>query len=142
MRAHPFPIHADLGDVEVLRLLSPFFEVIRSPETGGPLTGTALGTMRRLVLAGFFDLFEEGVAEAVNATAEAVTSCRFEATMPSADECVLFRILEVLSALVTSPCGALLSHDALLNVLQAAYRIGHYQTEKGRATSGGARSNH
>lgn len=127
---------AELAEVEPLRLLTPFFELIRSPETGGPVTGTALGTLRRLISAGFFGLFEVGVAEAVNATAEAVTSCRFEATTPSADECVLFRILEVLGALVASAWGGLLSHDTLLNVLQAAYRIGHYQTEKGRATSG------
>ncbi|KFM23960.1 ARF guanine-nucleotide exchange factor GNOM [Auxenochlorella protothecoides] len=124
-----------LGDVEPLHLLHPFFEVIRTPETSGPVTGAALGSLRRLIQAGFLAAFPAGVGEAVAALADAVTSCKFEATVPGSDECVLFRILEVLAALVASPWGAALPHDTLLNALQAAYRIGHYQTEKGRATS-------
>lgn len=122
--------------MEPLHLLHPFFEVIRTPETSGPVTGAALGSLRRLIQAGFLAAFPAGVGEAVAALADAVTSCKFEATVPGSDECVLFRILEVLAALVASPWGAALPHDTLLNALQAAYRIGHYQTEKGRATSG------
>lgn len=34
-----------------------------------------------------------------------------------------------------SPQGRLLTHDNLINIFQACYRIGHYQTEKGRETS-------
>ena len=79
-----------------------------------------------------------GVAEAVQALADAVTQCKFEATYPASDECVLNRILDVLVACVRSPWGRLLSHDNLLNIFQACYRIGHYQTEKGRDTSGAA----
>lgn len=75
------------------------------------------------------------VAEAVQGIAEAVTQCKFEATYPAFDECVLNRILDVLVATVGSPYGSLLTHDHLINVFQACYRIGHYQTEKGRETS-------
>lgn len=40
-------------------------------------------------------------------------------------------------ACVKSEQGRLLTDDNLINIFQACYRIGHYQTEKGRDTSGG-----
>jgi hypothetical protein len=36
-----------------------------------------------------------GVEEAMRATAEAITQCKFEATDPAADEVVLYKILQV-----------------------------------------------
>ena len=68
--------------------------------------------------------------------ADGVTQCKFEATYPSSDECVLYKILDVLVACVGSPTGHLLTNDNLINIFQACYRIGHFQTEKGRDTSG------
>jgi hypothetical protein len=53
------------------------------------------------------------------------------------DECVLYKILDVLVGCVGCPSGALLTNDNLINIFQACYRIGHFQTEKGRDTSGG-----
>ena len=76
-----------------------------------------------------------GISEALHAVAEAVTQCKFEATYPSFDECVLSHILDVLVAAVRCSHGRLLTHDNLINVFQACYRIGHYRTEKGRDTS-------
>ncbi len=40
-------------------------------------------------------------------------------------------------ACVGCPGGAALSNDNLISIFQACYRIGHFQTEKGRDTSGG-----
>ena len=77
-----------------------------------------------------------GAVEAVQSTADAVTQCKFEATHPASDEAVLYQILELLVVLVESPWGRMLTSDHLINIFQACYRIGHYQTEKGRDTSG------
>ncbi len=41
--------HADWASVEPLTYLEPFLEVIRSPETSGPITGVALTSVRRLL---------------------------------------------------------------------------------------------
>ena len=41
--------HADWASVEPLTYLDPFLEVIRSPETSGPITGVALTSVRRLL---------------------------------------------------------------------------------------------
>lgn len=38
---------------------------------------------------------KRGVKEAMRATADAITQCKFEATDPSADEVVLYNILQV-----------------------------------------------
>ena len=45
---HP-PSPADWAKVEPLEYLAPFLEVIRSPETSGPITGVALTSVRRLL---------------------------------------------------------------------------------------------
>jgi golgi-specific brefeldin A-resistance guanine nucleotide exchange factor 1 len=66
---------------------------------------------------------------------DAVTQCKFEATYPASDECVLFRILEVLVACVRSDLGRLLGGDQLINAVNACYRIGQLQTGRGRDTS-------
>ncbi len=41
-------------------------------------------------------------AEAIQAVADGVTQCKFEATYPASDECVLHRILDVLVSLPAS----------------------------------------
>lgn len=81
------------------------------------------------------DLSCDGVCDAMQSLADAVTQCKFEATYSAFDECVLSRILDVLVQAVSAPQGHLLSHDNLISIFQACYRIGHYQTERRRDTS-------
>ncbi|KAK9918480.1 hypothetical protein WJX75_004379 [Coccomyxa subellipsoidea] len=121
--------------IEPLRYLGPFLEVIRSPETSGPITGVALTSVRRLLDQYLFGEAASGVEEAMRATAEAITQCKFEATDPAADEVVLYKILQVLLACVRCPGGRLLSHENILSIFQACFRIGHYQTERSKDMS-------
>lgn len=37
-----------------------------------------------------------GVTEAIRVVADSVTQCKFEATYPASDDCVLYKILDVL----------------------------------------------
>ncbi|EIE18029.1 Sec7-domain-containing protein, partial [Coccomyxa subellipsoidea C-169] len=124
--------------IEPLTYLGPFLEVIRSPETSGPITGVALTSVRRLLDQYLFGKAASGVEEAMRATAEAITQCKFEATDPAADEVVLYKILQVLLACVKCPGGQLLSHDNILSIFQACFRIGHYQTERSKDICCGA----
>lgn len=57
-------------------------------------------------------------AEAIQAVADGVTQCKFEATYPASDECVLNKILDVLVAAVSCPTGGLLTNDNLINIFQ------------------------
>lgn len=93
-RPHP-PCNADWAAIEPLEYLSPFLEVVRSPETSGPITLCALTSLLRLLRRGVLGAAALGVVEAVQAAADAVTQCKFEATYPASDECVLAKILEV-----------------------------------------------
>lgn len=76
-----------------------------------------------------------GVAIAVQAISESVTQCKFESSYPAFDECVLNEILDVLVTLVKCPQGFFLTHDNLIDIFQACYRIGHIRTDRGRQTS-------
>lgn len=76
------------------------------------------------------------MSEAVRVVAYSVTQCKFEATYPASDDCVLFKILDVLVSCVKCQWGRLLTDDNLISVFEACYRIGHYQTETPRDTSG------
>lgn len=189
-------IGADWQQVEPLDYLTPFLQVIKSPETSGPITGIALTSVHKFlteniigkhcywllqVLSWTLELHTIcknweprppspaivvspktiiiisntsplhipplqtpiytadstiGVSEAIRTVCDSVTQCKFEATYPASDECVLSKILDVLVACVDSPLGKMLTNDNVINVFQACYRIGHYQTEKGRDTSG------
>ena len=43
---------------------------------------------------------------------------------------------EVLLACVRCPGGELLTHENVLSIFQACFRIGHYQTERSKDMSG------
>ncbi|EFN55517.1 hypothetical protein CHLNCDRAFT_133932 [Chlorella variabilis] len=123
-------------EVDPLEYLTPFLETIKSPETSGPITLVALASLDRIIRRGILSASGGGsAAEAIQAVADGVTQCKFEATYPASDECVLHKILDVLVGCVGCPAGALLTNDNLINIFQACYRIGHFQTEKGRDTS-------
>ncbi|PRW57821.1 ARF guanine-nucleotide exchange factor GNOM-like [Chlorella sorokiniana] len=122
--------------VEPLEYLTPFLETVKSPETSGPITLVALSALHKILARGVLGgLGGPAAAEAIQAVADGVTQCKFEATYPASDECVLHRILDVLVACVGCPAGAVLTNDNLITIFQACYRIGHFQTEKGRDTS-------
>ncbi|KAI3425868.1 hypothetical protein D9Q98_007841 [Chlorella vulgaris] len=123
-------------EVDPLEYLTPFLETIKSPETSGPITLVALAALDRIIRRGILSASGGGIpAESMQVVADGVTQCKFEATYPASDECVLHKILDVLVACVGCPGGSLLTHDNLINIFQACYHIGHFQTEKGRDAS-------
>ncbi|PSC74405.1 ARF guanine-nucleotide exchange factor GNOM isoform B [Micractinium conductrix] len=124
-------------DVHPLEYLTPFIETVKSPETNGPITVVALTSLHRIITRSIIGASSGGAAaaEAIQAVADGVTQCKFESTYAASDECVLHSILDVLVAAVGCPAGGLLTNDNLINIFQACYRIGHFQTEKGRDTS-------
>ncbi|KAK9828895.1 hypothetical protein WJX72_002652 [[Myrmecia] bisecta] len=120
----------DFSTVDPLEYLQPFLEVIRSRETSGPITGIALTSVGRMLDQYIIGEVVSGLAEVMHTTAEAVTGCKFEATDPSADEVVLYKILQVLLACIRCPGAQLMSDSNVINVFQACYRIGHFNTDR------------
>eukprot|EP00884_Botryococcus_braunii_P022699 jgi/Botrbrau1/9112/Bobra.0305s0016.2 len=125
----------DWSVVDPMEYLGPFLEVIRSPETSGPITGMALTSLCRMLDQFIMGEWSGSLAEVMHNTADAVTQCKFEATDRQSDEVVLYKILQVLLACMRCPGGKLLTNDNVINIFQACFRIGHYQTERSKDMS-------
>lgn len=78
---------------------------------------------------------DDDISTAVQQISEAVTQCKFESSSAALDECILDNILDVFTSLVKSPQGVHLSHENLISIFQACYRIGHMKTERGKYCS-------
>ncbi|KAI5124326.1 hypothetical protein M0805_008933 [Coniferiporia weirii] len=93
----------DIEDLPLPALLSPFFSIIRSPLSTGPITSAALSALHTFFISGFVTPdsphFELALAELSNT----VSHCKFEASDASGDEVVLYRIMAVIEQCM---CGA------------------------------------
>lgn len=67
------------AEVQPLDYLAPFLAVVRSDETSGPITATALTSLLSILSAGLVRPDAPAASEAMHALVDAVTHCRFEA---------------------------------------------------------------
>ncbi|KAJ2785773.1 GDP/GTP exchange factor for ARF [Coemansia javaensis] len=104
--------------VDLQAIVGPFLQVIRDPETTGPITRCALVSIQRFVSHGVVDLARADAMPALLDMTQAVTHCRFEATDSASDEAVLMQILGVLSALVLSAGGRNLTDAAVCEIME------------------------
>ncbi|KAI8823734.1 uncharacterized protein EV422DRAFT_618537 [Fimicolochytrium jonesii] len=110
LRARLTLLH-ELRDLDPALLLEPFLEVIRSPDTTGPITGAALTSVEKFITYRVLDPNHPGLPAAIAALTDAVVRCRFEATDTVADEAVLAKILALLRVILTSDTGQKCLHD-------------------------------
>ncbi|OBZ90807.1 hypothetical protein A0J61_01144 [Choanephora cucurbitarum] len=108
----------DVKDLDAVNVLNPFLEVIRSGNTTGPIAGTALGSVEKLLHYGIIGISNSRVASAMNALSSAATHCKFEASDAASDELVLLRMLQVLQMAITSECGQVLSDEAVCEMME------------------------
>jgi golgi-specific brefeldin A-resistance guanine nucleotide exchange factor 1 len=82
--------------IPLTTLLAPFFAIIRSPLSTGPITSSALSSLHSFFVVGIISSdsvsLEQGIAELSNT----VSHCKFEASDSSGDEVVLFKILTII----------------------------------------------
>lgn len=62
--------------------LAPFLAVVRSDETSGPITASALAALHSILSSGLVAPSAPGAADAMHALVDAVTHCRFEVGNP------------------------------------------------------------
>ncbi|KAK7082263.1 G-box binding factor [Halocaridina rubra] len=103
--------------------LDPFLAVIRSEDTTGPVTKSALAAVNRMLNYGLITGESVSAANAVEAVAAAVTHARFVGTDQGADEVVLWEILTVLRTLILGPVGHLLTNESVCEILNSSFRI-------------------
>lgn len=111
--------------------LQPFLDVIRSDETGAPITSIALSSVYKILSLDVIDQNSINVEEAMHLVVDAVTSCRFEVTDPASEEVVLMKILQVLLASMKSKASIVLSNQHVCTIVNTCFRIVHQAGNKG-----------
>ncbi|PON45836.1 Guanine nucleotide exchange factor, N-terminal [Parasponia andersonii] len=111
--------------------LQPFLDVIRSDETGAPITGVALSSVYKILTLDVIDQNTVNVEDAMHLLVDAVTSCRFEVTDPASEEVVLMKILQVLLACMKSKASVMLSNQHVCTIVNTCFRIVHQAGTKG-----------
>ncbi|CAL5048308.1 unnamed protein product [Urochloa decumbens] len=118
-------------DVDPLLYLRPFLDVVRSDETGAPITGAALSSLHKLLSLDLVGPAAPNVAGAMGAVVDAVTGCRFEVTDPASEEAVLARVLQVLLACVRGRAAPALSNRHVCAIVSTCFRVVQQAGTKG-----------
>ncbi|KAK7023901.1 SEC7 domain-containing protein [Favolaschia claudopus] len=83
----------DIMTVPLPTLLVPFFAIIRSPLSTGPITSTALASLHSFFVCGLISPQSRSLETALIELSSTVSHCKFEASDSSGDEVVLLRIM-------------------------------------------------
>ncbi|KAK9728472.1 GDP/GTP exchange factor for ARF [Basidiobolus ranarum] len=110
----------DICEMDALTLLSPFLAIVRSGDTTGPITGTALDSLEKLISYGIIGMHSPNLSQAMAELSSAVTHCKFEATDSASDEAVLLKILQLLKITITCEAGALLNDESICEIMETA----------------------
>ncbi|CAG8783114.1 3750_t:CDS:2, partial [Acaulospora morrowiae] len=109
---------SDETEIDAIELLEPFLEVIRSGDTNGPITVSALGSVERFLTYGIINRNSPNLPQAMSMLSSAATHCKFEASDSVSDEFVLLKILQVLRLALTSEVGHVLSDETLCEMME------------------------
>jgi len=117
----------DVSDADTVDWLKPFLDIIVTPETSGPITGGALGSLSKFLLYEFVRPEKKGggvrADEGANRIAFIVCRCRFEATDTDSDEVVSMKIVQVLVDLMRCSAGSLLTDHSVYEICLACLGI-------------------
>ncbi|THV07859.1 Sec7-domain-containing protein [Dendrothele bispora CBS 962.96] len=86
----------DVMNVPLTVLLSPFFAIIRSPLSTGPITSAALSALHNFFVCGLVNPNSGELESALVELSSAVSRCKFEPSDSSGDEVVLLKIMTVI----------------------------------------------
>ncbi|GBB94028.1 hypothetical protein RclHR1_02280001 [Rhizophagus clarus] len=109
---------SDGGVIDAETLLEPFLEVIKSRDTNGPITATALGSVEKFLTYGILNMNSPKLSIAMSKLSSAATHCKFESSDSVSDEFVLLKILHVLRLALTCEVGKVLSDEALCEMME------------------------
>lgn len=131
LRKQVFMWQQQWNNINPVLYLQPFLDVIRSDETGAPITSVALSSVYKILTLDVLDLNTANIEDAMHLVVDAITSCRFEVTDPASEEVVLTKILQVLLACMKSKASVVLSNQHVCTIVNTCFRIFHQATTKG-----------
>lgn len=101
-------------------LLGPFFALIRSPLSNGPITSAALSALHSFFVCNLISANSISLEPALVELSSTVSHCKFEASDSSGDEVVLLKIMTViLDCIVASSVGGVLGDVEICEMLEA-----------------------
>lgn len=95
----------DVEAVPLPTLLAPFFAIIRSPLSTGPITSAALSALHSFFVCGLINPSSISLEAALVELSSTVAHCKFEASDSSGDEVVLLRIMTVIQDCLCGTVG-------------------------------------
>ncbi|KAF5386877.1 hypothetical protein D9615_001681 [Tricholomella constricta] len=111
----------DIEDITVVELpviLAPFFAIIRSPLSTGPITSAALSALHSLFVCGLISKSSIALEQALVELSSTVSHCKFEASDSSGDEVVLLRIMAVIEDCLCGDMGSVLGDIEVCEMLE------------------------
>lgn len=100
-------------------LLGPFFALIRSPLSNGPITSAALSALHSFFVCNLISANSISVGPALIELSSTVSHCKFEASDSSGDEVVLLKIMTIiLDCVVSSSVGGFLGDVEVCEMLE------------------------
>ncbi|KIJ60626.1 hypothetical protein HYDPIDRAFT_43160 [Hydnomerulius pinastri MD-312] len=109
----------DVQSVPLSVLLGPFFALIRSPLSTGPITSVALSALHSFFVCGLISAHSRDLEIALVELSSTVSHCKFEASDSSGDEVVLLKIMTVINdCVVGSSVGAFLGDVEICEMLE------------------------
>lgn len=120
---HCFPIDRvytipDIQDIPLPTLLSPFFAMIRSPLSTGPITSAALSSLHSFFVCGLISENSLSLENALFELSSTVSNCKFEASDSSGDEVVLLKIMTVIQDCLCGNVGGILGDIEVCEMLE------------------------
>ncbi|KAF7972108.1 hypothetical protein HWV62_18936 [Athelia sp. TMB] len=85
----------DIAQLPLNTLLAPFFAIVRSSLSTGPITSTALAALHSFFVCGLINANSVDLDVALTEFSSTVSHCKFEASDSSGDELVMLRIMTV-----------------------------------------------
>ncbi|CAA7267940.1 unnamed protein product [Cyclocybe aegerita] len=108
----------DIRKADLTDLLAPFFAILRSPLSTGPITSAALSALHSFFVCGL--IFPE--ASMLEATlielSSTISHCKFEASDSSGDEVVLLKIMTVIQDCLCGSVGSGLGDIEVCEMLE------------------------
>lgn len=108
----------DLVVVPLPDLLAPFFAIIRSPLSTGPITSAALSSLHNFFEYGIINPDSISLEAGLVELSSTVAHCKFEASDSSSDEVVLLKIMTIIQDCLCGDVSAALGDVEVCEMLE------------------------
>jgi golgi-specific brefeldin A-resistance guanine nucleotide exchange factor 1 len=118
--SHPsyLRIYIDVRSLPLTTLLGPFFAIIRSPLSTGPITSAALSALHSFFQCNLICPGAISLDVCLNELSNTVSRCKFEASDSSGDEVTLLKIMTVIQDCMCSSVGENLGDIEVCEMLE------------------------